>query len=169
MIYPPLDDSLLLAEQVKKHCFGKEVLDMGTGSGIQAETALNNNAKSILSADINEESTPILKKKGIKFIHSDLFSNISGEFDLIIFNPPYLPLDEREDKEGALTNAGGKKGDELILRFLKQAILHLKKEGIILLVVSSLTPQKEIKKFTESFKDKCNQTSCELDNLFIFC
>jgi methylase of polypeptide subunit release factors len=47
----------------------------------------------------------------------------------------------REDKESALATTGGKQGDELILKFLKQAQKHLTKKGIILLVLSSLTPQ----------------------------
>ena len=106
---------------------------------------MKNKAKSVLAADINNESAAILKKKGIKFIQSNLFSKIKGEFDLIVFNPPYLPRDKREDKESSLTTAGGKRGDELILRFLKQASSHLKKEGSILLVVSSLTPKNSIK------------------------
>ena len=43
MIYVPREDSFLLAKFVEKYAFGK-VLDMGTGSGIQAESALKNKA-----------------------------------------------------------------------------------------------------------------------------
>jgi release factor glutamine methyltransferase len=154
MIYPPSDDSVLLLEQVKKYAKGKKVLDMGTGSGIQAETALKNKAKLVIATDITKESAAALKNKGIKFIQSDIFLKVKGRFDLIIFNPPYLPLDLREDKESALATTGGKQGDELILKFLKQAQKHLTKKGIILLVLSSLTPQSLIKKLLEQLKMK---------------
>ncbi|MDP3881778.1 MAG: methyltransferase [Nanoarchaeota archaeon] len=159
MIYPPLDDSMLLAEEVKKYCQGKTVLDMGTGSGIQAEKAFKNNAKSVTAVDINNESAKILQSKGIKFIQSDLFSNVQGEFDLLIFNPPYLPLDPREDGESSLATTGGKRGDELILRFLKQAQSHLTKKGLILLVVSSLTPKNLIKRLLRELGMKFEKLS----------
>ena len=159
MFYQPRDDSFLLKEQVIKLSKGKRVLDMGTGSGIHAETALNNCAKSVLAADINNECSSILKKKGIKFIQSDLFSDVKGRFDLIIFNPPYLPLDKREDEESSLTTSGGKRGDELILRFLKQSSGHLAREGIILLLLSSLTPQNSIKRLLKKLNMNCKVIS----------
>ena len=49
-------------------------------------------------------------------MHSDLFSNIKGKFNTIIFNPPYLPEDEFKDK----SLDGGKKGYEIIEKFLNK-------------------------------------------------
>ena len=92
MIYEPAEDSFLLAEEVKRYCKGKKFLDMGAGSGIQSQTAMKNKAKSALGVDINEESSLIFEKMRIPFILSDLFSNVKGKFDLIVFNPPYFPL-----------------------------------------------------------------------------
>ncbi len=149
MIYPPLEDSFLLASQVKKYAKGKAVLDMGTGSGIQAEIALKHRARSILAADVNPQCRVPLQNKGIRFVESDLFSQINDKFDLIIFNPPYLPLDKREDPESALTTTGGKMGDEVILKFLKEAPSHLTSEGSILILISSLTPRTRINRFLE--------------------
>ena len=96
MNYEPREDSELLAKYVKKFAFGN-VLDMGTGSGIQAITAAKKKSvKSVVAADIQEEvienNKNNIKNKKIKFIVSDLFSNIKNKkFDTIIFNPPYLP------------------------------------------------------------------------------
>lgn len=154
MIYSPSDDSCLLEEQIKKYSKEKKFLDMGSGSGIQASAAKLAGASSILAVDINEEAIRILKNKCIPAIKSDLFSNISKEskFDIIAFNPPYLPEDKREDKESALATTGGKDGDEIIMRFLKQAKSHLNRNGFILLVLSSLTPRHRIMQLLSELK-----------------
>ena len=157
MIYSPEEDSYLLEEQVLKYSKGKSVLDIGSGSGIQALAALKSKAKSVLATDIDEESINYLRslnKNKLEIIKSNLFSKIKGKFDLIIFNPPYLPQNAKEDKESAKATTGGKKGDEIILRFLKQAKSHLNKEGIILLLLSSLTPKNRIEKILLSSKLK---------------
>ncbi len=149
MIYEPREDSHLLENEVAKCAKGRKVLDIGSGSGIQAKAALKSGAKSVLCADIGYEVIKFLKKKGLDAIQSDLFENVNEKFDLIVFNPPYLPYDEREDSESARTTSGGKRGDEIIARFLKDAKKHLNDKGIILLVVSSLTPLEKINKILD--------------------
>lgn len=146
LIYQPAQDSLLLASVIPQYVKNKSVLDMGSGSGILAEKALQSGAKSVVAADINPESIKWIKSKDINAIQSDLFSNIPKPktFDIIICNPPYLPKDPKEDQESSLATTGGKRGDEFILKFLKQAKNHLNKEGIIILLLSSLTPQTKI-------------------------
>lgn len=151
-VYQPAEDSYLLSAQVKKyisHLKNKNIriLDMGTGSGIQAETCLLSGIKkeNILSVDINPDALKFVKKLGISAIKSDLFSKINEDekFNLIIFNPPYLPED-KYDKE--IDTTGGKEGYETILKFLKQAKSHLTKNGIILLLISTLSKPEIIKK-----------------------
>lgn len=150
MIYEPKEDSYLLEKEVRKYSKGKKVLDMGSGSGIQALAAINSGAAEVLAADIDKESIKYLKNYRINSIQSNLFSNIKEKFDLIVFNPPYLPFDSREDEESKIITTGGRKGDEIIIKFLKKAKQHLTKSGIILIVLSSLTPRKRILK---SLKD----------------
>ena len=149
MIYEPKEDSFLLEKQVKHYAKNKNILDLGSGSGIQALAAKKAGAKSILASDISQESVNYVNSLGIKCIKSNLFSNIKGNFYLVVFNPPYLPKDKREDKASARTTTGGKLGDEIILRFLKQAKSHLNKDGIILIVISSLTPLSRINSLLE--------------------
>jgi release factor glutamine methyltransferase len=151
-LYQPAEDSWLLESQVRKFAKNKTVLDMGSGSGIQAKAAISSSAKLVLAADINPLAITHLKSLKIPTIKSDLFSNIKEFFDLIIFNPPYLPEDPREPKDSQLATTGGKLGDEIILKFLKQAPKHLNKEGKILLLVSSLTPLDRIKALNFKFK-----------------
>ncbi len=138
-IYQPREDSFLLQEQVKKEVKPNDkVLDMGTGSGIQAITVLEI-SKDVTATDINPEAIKKLKHPQIKTIQSNLFQNIKEKFDLIIFNPPYLPKDSQEPKNSALATTGGQKGHEIIKKFLEQAKNHLTEKGRILLLYSSLS------------------------------
>ncbi|MAE49520.1 hypothetical protein CMI48_01695 [Candidatus Pacearchaeota archaeon] len=163
-LYEPAEDSELLAQEVKKLAKNKTVLDMGTGSGIQALTALKAGATSVTATDINKEAKTKLPKE-IKFIHSDLFDNIKNSYDLILFNPPYLPEDLREPPSSKQATTGGPKGDELILKFLKQALNHLNKNGAILLLLSSLTPQRQIEEVLSSFRFR--KTTLSTKKLFM--
>ena len=121
---------------------------MGTGSGILSEAASKFlDKENILAADINPEAVKLLKKKEFNCIKTNLFSKIKNKFDLITFNAPYLPLDPREPKDSQLATTGGERGDEISLKFLKQAKKHLNENGKIFLLISSLTPLDKIKKF----------------------
>ena len=147
-IYQPAEDSYLLSNTLKKYLNGKskgiKILDMGSGSGIQAQTCKNLGFQNITTADINPEAVKHLKKQGFNIIQTNLFSNINkkNKFDLIVFNPPYLPLDKREPKESQIATTAGKKGYEIIIKFLKQAKNYLNKNGTILLLFSSLSQPK---------------------------
>jgi len=147
-IYEPGDDSFFLSEILKKEIRGllKEnpnliFLEVGSGGGIILETILNCGVKrkNIFSCDINKNAVEHCRTLGFNCINSDLFSNIKEKFDLIIFNPPYLPEDLNEPKNSSLSITGGKFGGEIINRFLRQAKFHLKKGGKIILLLSSLT------------------------------
>lgn len=142
-IYEPREDSHLLARYLKTIARG-DVLDMGTGSGFLAEAA-SEKADHVLAVDINplaiERCRISIKNDKIEFRQSDLFSNIEESFDLIVFNPPYLP-DDSDVKDIALD--GGKHGWELAERFLIASKKHLKRDGRILLLFSSLTNRKKI-------------------------
>ncbi len=163
-MYCPREDSFFLSDFLKKHLkkclknnsinkkgdkkINKEIkiLDMGSGSGIQSQTCKNLGFDNILCVDINSECIKHLKSSGFKTIKSDLFSNKklkNRKFDLIIFNPPYLPS-SKYDKEKDTT--GGKKGFETILKFLQKARNHLTDNGKILLLFSSLSSPEIIKK-----------------------
>jgi len=146
-IYKPSEDSFLLQKYVKKFSKGL-VLDMGTGSGIQAKTATEK-ANFVIAVDTNKKSLKFCKKNitsdKILFLKSDLFSffenNQCKKFDTIIFNPPYLPEDENA-KDIALD--GGKRGYEIIGRFLSKAKDFLAENGLILMVFSSFTGKESV-------------------------
>ncbi len=172
MPYVPGEDSLMLLEQVRKYAYG-DVLDVGTGSGIQAIAAAGK-AKSVVAVDIDgdalEEARRSAKKEEarIHFARSDLFSNVKKKFDVIIFNPPYLPQDR-----GIVDPAiyGGEKGYETIQRFLSAANGFLKENGIILLLFSSLSKKEKVDSFIENAaleKELLDEKSFFFEKLYVY-
>jgi HemK-related putative methylase len=143
-MYEPREDSYLLQKFVKKYARGL-VLDVGTGSGIQAVAAAGKpGVEKVLAVDIDRkvilQNQKAIDNKKIVFRASDLFSNVKQGFDTIIFNPPYLPSVKVRD----ITVDGGRKGYEVIERFLQDASEHLEPEGSILLLFSSLTKKDKV-------------------------
>jgi len=159
MPYQPAEDSYLLSDILKKQIPtllenkpDLRFLEIGAGSGIHLSTAekLGIKKENIFSSDIDEASVNHCNLLGYNCIKSDLFENIQGKYNLIIFNPPYLPED-KNDK--GLDTTGGKKGNEIILRFLEQAKNYLEKGGRIFLLASSLTPEIDFKMLGYSAKE----------------
>ncbi len=139
-VYPALEDSQLLAKAVEDYAFGK-VLDLGTGSGIQGIIAGLRNC-TVTFADIDDNALAAAKMnaklnevKG-KFLKTDIFSNVKGKYNTIIFNPPYLPTGETNRRHIALD--GGADGRELIDRFLKEYKKHVESVHVVLMLESSL-------------------------------
>lgn len=144
VIYQPSEDSYLLSETLKEEIENKnvKVLEIGVGSGFQLETlfSLDIKKENIFGVDINPQAVEHCKKLGFRCVQSDLFEDIKEKgFDLIVFNPPYLPLDESEPEDSRKETTAGKEGNEIIIRFLKQAKNYLNDEGEIFLITSSLS------------------------------
>ena len=157
-VYEPREDSTLLELYVRRYAKGS-VLDVGTGSGIQAITAAHNSSvDSVIAVDIQKSAIGYCKKciknRKIVFLVSDLFSAFkknqkfkNKKFDAVIFNPPYLPS---ELKVKDLTIEGGKKGYEVIERFFNDINSFLKADGIVLTVFSSLTKKEKVDGFIQN-------------------
>ena len=149
-VYEPREDSWLLANEVKQLSKGKRVLDIGCGTGIQAITAALSGASEVWACDINPKAVECTKKNAklnkvkIKAFKSDLFKDVpSKKFDLIVFNPPYLPSDGKNDD---IRWSGGYEGMEVILNFFAQASPFISKNGKVLFIFSSHTNQEKLKK-----------------------
>lgn len=143
-VYNPGEDSYLLQRWVEKFVTGS-VLDMGTGSGIQAVTAASKKEVThVLAVDINPAALIAAEKRAhinnvqakIDFLHSDLFENVKGMYDWILFNTPYLPSEGDADEASW---AGGETGGEIIRRFLGEAPDFLEDGGSVLMIYSSLS------------------------------
>ncbi|MFH0832372.1 MAG: HemK2/MTQ2 family protein methyltransferase [Candidatus Aenigmatarchaeota archaeon] len=145
-MYQPREDSELMTEHLAKIIKKekpKDFLDMGCGSCIQSKTAIAAGIpkECIDAVDIDESAVKEAEKLGVYAVKSDLFEFVEGRFDLIAFNPPYLPADEHD--KGSDTT-GGEHGWEIIEQFLKQARHYLTENGKILLLYSSLTDKKKV-------------------------
>ena len=71
----------------------KRILDLGTGSGAIIITLLHHLPDSTgMGVDISKRALEAARMNGDRpeFIQSDWFSNVTGTFDLIISNPPYM-------------------------------------------------------------------------------
>jgi release factor glutamine methyltransferase len=144
-VYEPAEDSHLLANVLKRSFSSKDsdlkFLEIGCGSGIQIKTLLELGIKkeNIFCCDINPDAVKRCSELGVSCFVSDLFEKAEGKFDVIIFNPPYLPVDEREPESSRLATTGGKDGGEIANKFLRQAKKYLNDNGVIFLLTSSLT------------------------------
>lgn len=133
-VYQPSDDSFLLESCIDCRA-GDSVLDMGTGSGILAKKAASLGSN-VTAVDINAEAVVCARALGIDAIQSDLFENIAGTFNLIVFNAPYLPENASDMKSRQWASG---ENNATIRRFLSGAKEHLSPGGRILILVSSLT------------------------------
>lgn len=128
-------------------------VDIGTGCGVGAvllTLALSNFKQEsesesqsgaepeleIVAVDINNDALNLARVNmaaadvhHITLMHSNLLNNVTGNFDLIIANPPYL-LDE---SERTYRHGGGQLGAALSLDIVEAAIQHLNANGTLLL------------------------------------
>ena len=94
----PRQDTEILTELAGGYSAGKDVLDMCTGSGCIAISIKKlYGAENIVAADISEPALDVAKENAkengadIEFVQSNLFENITGIYDIIVSNPPYIP------------------------------------------------------------------------------
>lgn len=139
-VYPPSEDSVLLVESLDVWP-GERVLEIGPGSGIVSIHCALNGAE-VVCGDVNPRAVVLTRRNAeangaeIEVLETDVYSNVSGRFDTIVFNLPYLPVEE----EGELAKAwsGGEYGLGPLPELLKGAPDHLLPGGRVVVVVSSL-------------------------------
>jgi release factor glutamine methyltransferase len=135
-MYSPSEDSLLLAESIKQYT-GKSALEIGVGSGIILKI-LHDNFKIVAGTDIHFMSLKYCRDNlpnDIMLACCDAASVFHYRFDLIVSNPPYLPLDN-VNKDYAIN--GGSTGIEMTLHFIRSGISILDIRGRMLIISSNL-------------------------------
>jgi len=128
------------------------ILDLCTGSGcIGIATAYAFDTSTVDLADISGEALEVAKlnvekhemQEQVHVIKSDLFSNVSEKYDLIVSNPPYV---DREDlasmpdeyqHEPALALGSGPDGLDICKDILAQANDYLTEDGLLVVEVGN--------------------------------
>jgi HemK-related putative methylase len=141
--------SMLDAKTVRRDF---SVLDMGTGSGVCAIFAAKYAAR-VVAVDINPAAVRCAGinvllnhvERKIEVRHGDLFNAVPGEqFDLIVFNPPFLRGAPRDDRDRAWRSS------DVAERFSAGLRDALKPAGFALVLLSSFG---DARHFLERFYD----------------
>lgn len=143
-------------------------LEVGCGSGFVSKFVQTKKPIiRMIGVDINPNAVLCSRQNGVRAYRSDMFEIFKQNrhvhsydeplpinspamppkgFDLILFNPPYLPTAEDEKVPGYLNYAfdGGISGRDSINRFLDEVGDYLADTGFFLLLISSLTGTDEV-------------------------
>jgi release factor glutamine methyltransferase len=146
-VYQPAEDSALLADAA---CEGidaaQRVLDVGTGSGYVAARAAETGAR-VVGSDFNPHACQQARENDIEVVRTDLVSGFAEcVFDVVTFNPPYLPTkpEERSDDWMERALSGGETGRAVITPFVDAVSRVLRPGGVVFVLVSSLTGLDEV-------------------------
>lgn len=141
----PQPDTEILVErtiEILKHLKEPKVLDLCTGSGAIAVSIAKYVPNSIIFAsDISKQALEIARQNDnenkVNFVHSNLFENIDGEFNVIVSNPPYIKTSEIQklskevQNEPLLALDGGQDGLLFYREIIKQAHKYLEEQGYL--------------------------------------
>ena len=133
-----------------------KVLDICTGGGsIGIATALLWPDCQVDLADISPDALDLAKKNvalhglgsKVRTIQSDLFEDIHSRYDLIVANPPYVPVEEYDELPAefgnepplGLISAGN--GLQIPLKILRDSVDYLSAEGLLVMEVGYSHPQ----------------------------
>ncbi|MFB6132325.1 MAG: HemK2/MTQ2 family protein methyltransferase [Halanaeroarchaeum sp.] len=147
-VYQPAEDSALLAEVAVASVTEDDlVLDVGTGSGFVGATMREETGARVVGSDLNPIACRRAASRGVETVRANLVSPFrAGIFDVVTFNPPYLPADERIEEEDWMEVAltGGESGRAVIDPFLDDVGRVLSSDGFVLVLVSSLAGIDEV-------------------------
>jgi release factor glutamine methyltransferase len=155
-VYQPAEDTFLLLSAAEHECRdGERVLEIGSGTGWIAFSLKSMNVgrvlPMVLATDINPHAVLTAGSRGLDVVRADLLAGLRGPFDLVIFNPPYLPTtpEDRIDDWMEYALDGGPDGRGVISRFVSTVRRVLAPEGRFLILVSSLTGLEEVLRLIE--------------------
>jgi len=142
--YVPAEDSVFFADYLKNKT-GKSALDIGTGSGILANT-LSKNFTFVVATDINIVALVKAHETINNCICCNAADALHTNFDLIVCNLPYLPSDELLDP----AVDGLHDGTEIPSVIIKSASQRIEKNGKMVFLTSSLAKYDTLIKLSES-------------------
>ena len=140
-----VQETLKLATKFEK----PKILDIGTGTGCIPITLVVENENIVAeSVDISFETIETAKKnvllhnvfEKVRLYQSDLFENVDGTYNIIVSNPPYIPIKDKEtlqvevrdyDPASALYTSD-EYGVEFYIKIIEQAKKYLLPDGYLL-------------------------------------
>ena len=120
------------------------VLDLMTGSGCIAALLAEKTNADITASDISEDALAVARSnlpEKVKTVRSDMFAEISGKFDLIVSNPPYIRTGDIDGLQREVTCQprialdGGEDGLDFYRRIADEAPVHLTDGGMLVLEI----------------------------------
>jgi methylase of polypeptide subunit release factors len=108
-------------------------LDLGCGSGAGG-ICIADRARELVLSDINPRALALAKVNvglaavGVELQQSDLLESLSGSFDLIVANPPYM----RDPGARTYRDGGGELGEALSVRIVREALTRLRPGGMLI-------------------------------------
>lgn len=113
----------------------ERVLDMGTGSGVNAVLAAGRGAD-VVAVDVNPHAVEAARANAerngvadrVAISRSDLFDGVEGRFDLVIFDPPFRWMKPRDWAEASITDEGYR----TLTAFFARVREHLTDNGRVL-------------------------------------
>ncbi len=141
----PRQDTECLLEELLPLANGKQILDLCTGSGcIAISLAVLAEDTVVTAGDISPGALEVARENAVKnqasiqFVQGDLFENISGKFDLIVSNPPYIEskvldtlMPEVKEYEPILALDGKEDGLHFYREIIRYAPEYLKPGGML--------------------------------------
>ena len=133
-VHPPVSD-LLAAAVLAEVRESDRVLDMGTGSGVNAILAAAKSSE-VVAVDVNPAAVECAlqnaERNGVAeriAVHeSDVFESVDGRFDVVIFDPPFRWFAPRDLRERATAD----ENYATLTTFFREVADHLTEHGRIL-------------------------------------
>ena len=149
-VYQPAEDSHLLAKAATARLEADSadvILEIGTGSGYVAGRIAEETPARVIASDVNPHAVRQARGEDVETVRADLVAPFADEaVDAVVFNPPYLPTEPETEWDDWMERAlsGGEDGRAVIDPFLADVGRVLAPDGVVYLLVSSLTGVDEV-------------------------
>lgn len=142
-VYQPAEDSRLLAETAVPYVDRDDrVLDAGTGSGYVAARIGEATDATVVGSDLNPSACREAARNGVPAVRANLLDPFRDDaFDVVVFNPPYLPTEPGREWDDwmAVALSGGEDGRAVVEPFLDDLARAIAPDGHAFVLVSTLT------------------------------
>lgn len=165
-VYLPSQDTATLARALRSYRGGL-CLEIGFGSGAVLQSLVGR-FETVVGTDLLSVAQAVTSKGDAEVVLADRGTCFrAGTFDLVTFNPPYLPSEGIED----LAVDGGTGGLQVPVAFLEEALRVVKKEGVVVLLLSDEADLDEFRRVCEAKGlrvEEKDRTSLFYENLYVF-